>query len=74
VEENSSYFADASNPVEAARLLNQGRMITELMPKPRVPANARILDVACGPGEWLIGVAQENPQAHLIGIFTTNDR
>lgn len=59
---------------ELARLMIQEQMTTSTMggalPEQPDPANLRrILDIACGPGGWLISAAQTYPTlAELVGI------
>ena len=58
---------------ELVRLTIQGRMMTEAMGGP-LPEQAdprsfrRVLDIACGPGEWIIETAKTYPTMSLTGI------
>jgi ubiquinone/menaquinone biosynthesis C-methylase UbiE len=71
-EQSSSYFADAENVAEMARLTKQGHLLTERMGL--VPASVdlagvqAVLDIGCGPGEWALEAAQENPGCQVTGI------
>lgn len=74
-ETPSTYFAgDSSNKHELARLTIQEQMVTTSMggvlpEQTDISGLRRILDVACGPGGWLISVAREYPTiSHLIGV------
>jgi ubiquinone/menaquinone biosynthesis C-methylase UbiE len=71
----STYFVqDRSNAEELQRLQLQDHMLTAAMGGvlPEQPASLRfkrVLDVACGPGGWLIELAQAYPDCEaLIGI------
>src|SRR5579884_3334604 len=70
-----TYFVlDKSNQEELKRLIVQERMVTEAMggvlPEQQDPTQFhRVLDIACGPGGWIIDVAQTFPQIEkLYGI------
>ena len=71
----SSYISDSSSASELSRLLYQDRLLTSqmggLLPEQNPTTSAalsRILDVACGPGGWVLDLAYAFPQAHVIGI------
>jgi SAM-dependent methyltransferase len=57
---------------ELARILSQDRMLNAHLPL--LPSNlelredARVLDVACGPGGWVCEVAFHHPQMQVIGV------
>jgi ubiquinone/menaquinone biosynthesis C-methylase UbiE len=65
---------DRSNPQETRRLQVQDRMISlalgGVLPEQTDPARFdRVLDVACGPGSWLIDLAETVPTiSHLVGV------
>jgi ubiquinone/menaquinone biosynthesis C-methylase UbiE len=70
-----TYFVhDRSNQEELKRLIVQERLITEAMggvlpEQPDATRFLRVLDIACGPGGWLIETAQAYPQIEkLYGI------
>ena len=74
-EQPSTYFVqDRSNKEELQRLQIQDHMLTDAMggvlPEQSDPHRfKRVLDVACGPGGWLIELAQASPDSEvLIGI------
>ncbi len=70
----STYYAQGRQSAqELVRLTIQGRMMTEAMGGP-LPEQAdpssfrRVLDIACGPGEWVIETAKTYPTMSLTGI------
>lgn len=69
----TTYFADAENAAEMARLLKQARFATQglggLFPQ-RLDTSAvhGVLDLACGPGEWVLAVADAYPSMRVTGI------
>lgn len=74
-ERNDTYLLDPENAAEMARLEIQGQLLTRGMGGPlpeldnRLPRESqRILDLACGPGEWVRHVAKDYPQAEVIGV------
>ena len=72
-DNNTSYIIDAENAAEMARLIRQGRTVTQntgtLFP---VYINSsgirRVLDIGCGPGEWAASVALVHPEIQVMGI------
>jgi SAM-dependent methyltransferase len=70
----STYILDAENVGELARLMQQDRLLTEamggLLPEEGIslPETGRVLDLACGPGGWLLELAFCFPRATLIGV------
>jgi ubiquinone/menaquinone biosynthesis C-methylase UbiE len=70
---NSYYVQDRQSEQELMHLTIQGRMMTEAMGGP-LPEQAdpssfrRVLDIACGPGEWVIEMAKTYPTISLTGI------
>lgn len=69
---NNSYVIDAESPTEMARLVNLDRMITGGMGGPLAGLPNRllknVLDVACGPGGWVLDVAFSYPYVEVAGI------
>lgn len=70
----STYYAQGKQgEQELERLTIQGQMMTEAMGGP-LPEQAdpssfqRVLDIACGPGEWVIETAKAYPTMSLTGI------
>jgi ubiquinone/menaquinone biosynthesis C-methylase UbiE len=68
----SSYFTDAENAAEMARLTRQAQMLSKqiglLPPQIRLPNAPAILDIACGPGEWVLNMAHHVPDGQVTGI------
>jgi ubiquinone/menaquinone biosynthesis C-methylase UbiE len=64
---------DQENAMEMARLLLQDRVITQamagLLPDSFAADGRReVLDIACGPGGWVLDVAQSYPTIQVTGI------
>jgi ubiquinone/menaquinone biosynthesis C-methylase UbiE len=64
-ENDNHYFIDTENPTEMARLIHQGSLITQGLDGPLDGLTEQecqqlhaILDIACGPGEWVLRVAE----------------
>jgi len=60
--DENNYFIDAESATEMTRLINQDRLFTEnmggLFPERNdVSSMHDILDIACGPGGWVLEVA-----------------
>lgn len=69
----TTYFADVENVGEMARLLKQARFATQglgcLFPlRLDVSSVHEVLDLACGPGEWVLAVAEAYPDMRVTGI------
>ncbi len=69
------YFIDAENTAETARLMYQDRLTTEQMggvlreqPPEKIKALECVLDLACGPGGWVLDLAYASPNAQVIGV------
>ena len=67
------YFIDPENATEKARLLHQDRLITKgmhgvLSGIEDISSMRYILDIACGPGGWVLDVAFEYPRIEVTGI------
>jgi SAM-dependent methyltransferase len=72
-QEGNTYLLDAESPEEMTRLLSMDRLLTRAMggplaSLPSVPDHARIVDLACGPGGWVIDVASQYPSCEVIGV------
>jgi len=71
-ENASSYPVEAENAAEMNRLIKQAEVMTHCLGP--VPASLdlrqvqTVLDVACGPGEWVVTMAKQLSQAHFVGI------
>src|SRR5215469_657636 len=72
-DSESTYFIDSQSAPEMARLMDFDRYLTKAMGGP-IEEGAdyakihRILDVACGPGGWVLDLAVEHPEIELFGI------
>lgn len=68
----SNYLIDAENVEEMARLNQQAKLLNEhlsLLPvSVSLPPDARVLDIGCGPGQWVLDFAQQYPQNPITGI------
>ncbi len=68
----SSYQVDAENAAEMARLTRQAQMLTELfgsLPDAvDLSGKHAFLDIGCGPGEWVLSMAQRFPSSRVTGI------
>ncbi|HVB62420.1 MAG TPA: class I SAM-dependent methyltransferase [Ktedonobacteraceae bacterium] len=71
-EPTSSYQVDAENVAEMARLVRQARLLSEhlgLLPADlQLEQKHAILDIGCGPGEWVLEIAQSLPESQVIGV------
>ncbi|QBD77580.1 class I SAM-dependent methyltransferase [Ktedonosporobacter rubrisoli] len=71
--DKTAYFTDPESASEMARLTKQARLLTEVMGGPLAeqaePALFQdIIDLACGPGEWVLEVAFEYPDKQVTGV------
>jgi ubiquinone/menaquinone biosynthesis C-methylase UbiE len=69
----TTYFVDAENAGEMARLLKQARFATiglsGLFPRQLDVSSVHdVLDLACGPGEWVLATASAYPTMRVTGI------
>jgi ubiquinone/menaquinone biosynthesis C-methylase UbiE len=73
-DSRNKYVIDAEDAVEMARLLNQDILITHLMGgffperSEKLGDTHAILDIASGPGGWVLGVARTYPDIKVVGI------
>lgn len=71
-QNNSSYFLTTESLLEASRLINQEKMITEtvglLEPGMAGERLHRVLDIGCGPGGWLLDLAAVYPHIQGEGV------
>lgn len=68
-----TYVIDSESAAEVARLMYQDRLLTQFLggvfPEHRDLANVNtILDLACGPGGWVLDVAHEHPTMKVTGV------
>jgi ubiquinone/menaquinone biosynthesis C-methylase UbiE len=71
--EENAYVLDAESGAETARLVDLDRLVSRsmggLFPDDLDLASIHtILDIACGPGEWVCNVAFEHTEIDVIGI------
>lgn len=71
--EANTYVLDAESAMEMARLMRQDHLVTEgmggLFPEALDLTDVqRILDLACGPGGWALGVGQAHRDIEVVGI------
>jgi ubiquinone/menaquinone biosynthesis C-methylase UbiE len=74
-QDNPSQYAvtDRNNEAEMIRLMIQDSLITAgtggpLAEQPDPSVFARLLDIGCGPGGWLLETAARYPHMSLVGI------
>lgn len=74
-QQENTYLIDSNNSAEMARLLEQDRLITDGMggifperDKEDMQGITKILDIACGPGGWVLDVARTYPGIEVTGI------
>src|SRR5258706_9963258 len=74
-QDNPSQYAvtDRNNEAEMIRLMIQDSLITAgtggpLAEQPDPGVFARVLDIGCGPGGWLLETATRYPHTSLVGI------
>jgi ubiquinone/menaquinone biosynthesis C-methylase UbiE len=70
--QNSTYIMDAENAAEMARLMTLAAAITEDMgslfpPHLDLSTIHTVLDIACGPGQWVRDVARSHPHIQATG-------
>lgn len=73
----NSYLIDPENAAEMARLINLDHFTTRAMGGPlaglpELPRGASVLDLACGPGGWVLDVAYERPDLDVAGVDISN--
>jgi SAM-dependent methyltransferase len=71
----SGYMFDPENAAEMARLINQDHLATEEMggifaglSPATIESLHTVLDMACGPGGWVLDVAYAHPTLEVAGI------
>jgi SAM-dependent methyltransferase len=68
-----TYVIDPESGAEMARLIDQDRLVTQhvgsLFPPEVDPSTFHlVLDLACGPGGWVLDAAFAYPQMELVGV------
>lgn len=69
----NTYILDAESAAEMARLIRLDHMTTKVMGNPldgmpALPEKARVLDIGCGPGGWVLDLAFRHPEMEVTGI------
>src|SRR5947207_1417594 len=68
----TTYPIDAENAAEMARITRQARVFTStngLLPADlHLKDGQRVLDIGCGPGEWVFSLAEMYPGIEIVGI------
>lgn len=72
-DEKNTYPFDPENAIEMARLLSQDMLITKAMKGPLSDQTDtspfhNVLDLACGPGGWVLDVSRLLPDAQVMGV------
>ncbi|HLH60760.1 MAG TPA: methyltransferase domain-containing protein [Ktedonobacteraceae bacterium] len=72
-QREDTYVMDPESMTEMARLINQHVLITEHMgglfpPEVDPTALTSVLDLACGPGGWVLDVARAYPEIEVVGV------
>jgi SAM-dependent methyltransferase len=70
---DSPYVIDVEQPAETARLIEQSKLFTQAMgglfpDALDLSRVRRVLDLACGPGEWATQVAFDYPEWEVLGV------
>ena len=71
--EETTYIIDTESGAETARLMFQDNLLTQhlggLFPVAiDTESEIRVLDLACGPGGWVLNVAYDYPKAEVYGV------
>ena len=71
----STYIFDSESASEMARLTHQGQLLTQAMGGPLAGIDRsdtaqwqQVLDIGCGPGDWVLDVAVELAAVEVAGI------
>src|SRR5438552_350448 len=69
----STYALDSESPMEMTRLIEQYRRVSQAMGGPfaglpKLPEGANVLDLACGPGSWILDIVFERPDIKAAGV------
>ncbi len=72
-QDNNFYFTNPENVAEMARLTKQAHLVTEAMggslaEQTDLTHIQTLLDLACGPGEWVLEVASHYPDKQITGV------
>lgn len=71
--EQNGYVLDPESPAEMARLIDLDRFMTKGMGGPLAGVEdlspvRNVLDIACGPGGWVLDVAFTRPDVEVAGV------
>src|SRR5690349_11281709 len=71
-QNRSTYFINPNAPAETGRLIDLDHLLTAEMggvfPPSLDPTPLRqVIDLACGPGGWVLKVADEFPELDVVG-------
>ena len=72
--EGNTYFIDPEHASEMGRLIGQDSLLTKQMgpffqiPQSHLSNIHVVLDVACGPGGWVLDLARTYPSLKVVGI------
>ena len=68
----NTYVFDPESIAEMGRLIDQDRMVTTAMGGPLAGIEdasfQNVIDLACGPGGWVLDMAFEHPKAEICGV------
>jgi ubiquinone/menaquinone biosynthesis C-methylase UbiE len=70
----NKYVIDIEAAAETCRLMEQDRLVTQAMGdlfperSDDLPHVRQILDIACGPGGWVLDVAFTYPEKEIVGV------
>jgi ubiquinone/menaquinone biosynthesis C-methylase UbiE len=72
-DESNTYVIDAENGAEMARLIDQAEMMTRamgglLVEQAQISELSDVLDIGCGPGAWILQMAEAFPHMEITGI------
>jgi ubiquinone/menaquinone biosynthesis C-methylase UbiE len=72
-DKKNSYILDPEDPTELARLITLDSAITSSMSGPLAGVAPQtvfqhVLDLACGPGGWVLDIAFEQPEVEVAGV------
>lgn len=72
LSDGNTYVVDAENAAEMARLMMLAAQLSEDMgslfpPQLDLSSTHRVLDIACGPGQWVRDVARAYPRMQVTG-------
>lgn len=72
-QHGNTYVVNAEDPAEMARIINLSRLLTKAMGGPlagipNLPEGAKVVDLACGPGGWVLDVAFARPDVEIAGV------